>query len=109
MRIFRRLRLFDFYNQVGFPPDLAGALRDTGARLHVFTVGDRASLAGLGFYQHLMTGLAKGYHTSRHQTDAGFVVFHLFRNSDDHARILTSSSAALSRAVSITKDSIDLL
>ena len=57
-------------------------------RLHVLAVGDGTAFAGVGLYHHVVPGFPQGANAARHQPDPRFVVFYLFRNSDNHELLL---------------------
>jgi hypothetical protein len=86
--ILGRLRFFDFHNEAGLAPHLGSLLHDTGPGLHVLPICNGAALAGPGFDQYLMTRLPERKDPAGHEPDARLVILNLFRDSDDHARIL---------------------
>src|SRR5580658_224842 len=77
-------RLFDLDDHLGGAPEVGGVADDFGSDGLVVVVGEAGELAGVGLDEHLVAGLGKGLGTGRSNADAGFVIFNLFGDTDNH-------------------------
>ena len=78
------LRLLHLHDHVGPREDLARALDQLGARLHIIAIGQSRARAGPGLDQHLMPAADEFFDAHRQHRHAIFVLLDLFRHTHDH-------------------------
>ena len=79
-----RLGLLDLQHELGFPEHRAGVGHDPRALGGELRVVHRATLAGAGLHQHLVTARAQLAHARRSDRHAILVQLDLTRDPDDH-------------------------
>ena len=76
--------LLDLDHHLRVAPDSAVFTHDLSAGILVLRIGKARERAGLCLDQNRVASLGEGFHTCRGNADAGFVVFDLSGNADDH-------------------------
>jgi hypothetical protein len=84
------LRFFDLDHQVRAPPDFRRGGQDDRAGFDILGVRERAAGARGGLDQDLVAGLAQRRRAAGNQAHPRFMIFHFFRNADNHRECSSS-------------------
>ena len=76
----------DLDDHLGGAPEVGGVADDLGADGLVIVVGEAGELAGVVFDEHLVAGFGERFGAGGSNADAGFVIFNLFGDTDNHSQ-----------------------
>src|SRR6185437_2136338 len=74
----------DLDDHLGGAPEVGGVANDFGADGLVIVVGEAGEMAGVVLDEHLVAGFGEGLGSGWSNADAGFVIFNLFWDTDNH-------------------------